>query len=152
MALASCRRLLSGVHPQQQRATAVRVLLQRICSQPQRPLITSSSLNKFNQPRLSEESDHVTDGVTHPPQVVVPRSSDSHTCTVQEPEPGNNSGSHDRAVVNPAVDGVYHELYPDPNVGQGEKGEEEEWVPTELTLKKLPSIYLKLSKSRLTGI
>ena len=77
-------------------------------------------------------------------------------------------GSHSHAVAasSNAVDGTLHE-YEDgqawmeerSKVVVGEPGREEqreegeeEWSHTELSWRKLPSIYLKLSKSRLTGI
>lgn len=147
--IASCRRLLIGSHHRPQQLASVSPLLQQICSgAPQRSVVTSSTLNKFNQPRLREENDHVT-GETPALPIAVP----SHPDHRAVEEPADNKRSHDCAVVSPAVDGVFHEPYPDPSASREEAEEEgeEERVETGMTLKKLSSIYLKLSKSRLSG-
>ena len=164
MSSASCRKLLT------QRVTAVNLLpkspatvrllgLVTYSGQYQRSLHTPSSLNKLNQPKLREDvnNEHVPD-LTHPPRNgnVVPPLPADHSCTVQD----SNKKSHDHTGTN-AVDGVIQERHSDgrkqhmegeeKREEQDEKEAEEEWAQTELTLKKLPSIYLKLSKSRLTG-
>ena len=150
--LASCRRLLIEAHSQPPQLVSLNLLLHQICSgAPQRSVVTSSSLNKFNQPKLREESDHVTDGPGAAPAlpIAVP-SHPNHRRAVEEP--ARNRRSHDCAVnvVGPAVDGVFHEPYPDPSSSREDTKVEQD-PETDLTLKKLSSIYLKLSKSRLSG-
>ena len=141
MTSASCRRLLINLHHPHRQQTTLR-LLQVLSNLPQRSLCTSWSLNKLNQPKLREEDEH-TD-VTHPPLKVPPDRA------VQE---DGRRRSHDLVVAS-TVDGVFREQYPDESQheteGVREEGEEEV-AQTELSLRKLTSIYLKLSKSRLTG-
>ena len=81
-------------------------------------------------------------------QTTVPLNPDDPNSAVKD----SSKSIHDHDVAS-AVDGVYHEPYPDANRQKNNEEEEEgeEWEHTELTWKKLPNIYLKLSKSRLTG-
>ena len=164
---ASCRRLLhrNGIYysrHQLQRSTTVANLLQILSGWPAKRLFCASApLNKLNQPKLKEENELSSD-LTHPqphPSGVIPP---DHA----HPKEVSEFRSHDHAAARTnTVDGVLQERHQHEDgqawieesskeVGQREeqRQEEGEWAHTELTWRKLPSIYLKLSKSRLTGL
>ena len=169
MISASCRRLLhrNGVYYSRhrlQRAATVAKLLQILTEWPAKRLFCASApLNKLNQPKLREENELSSD-LTHPqpcpPGVLPPAADHAHSkenCELR-------SHDHTAASTN-TVDGAVREqhLYYEGQAwiedrskeagGREEHRQEEvEWAHTELTWKKLPSIYLKLSKSRLTGM
>lgn len=177
MISASCRRLLhrNGIHHyvyshhQLQRAPIIAKLIQILSRWPAKRLFCASvSLNKLNQPKLKEENNELLSDLTHPqprlPGVLPP----DHTHTEEDSKLGSHR--HAPAASANAVDGALHEQHqyeegqawmekrskevvggPGRREEQRE-GEEEEWAHTELSWRKLPSIYLKLSKSRLTGI
>ena len=146
--------MLVGVRPQQQlRVTAIKVHLQQsFIGQRLQALSTSLPCEKLNQPKLREDNEQATD-VEHAQRTVVPTDG-----TIEDR--GVSTRSHDQ-VVAAAVDDVLEDGRKGAGGGSGQweesKGlkegeeEEEEWAQSELTLKKLTSIYLKLSKSRLTG-
>ena len=171
MISASCRRLLhrNGVyysHHQMERAPTVAKFLQMLSRWPAKRLFcASASLNKFNQPKLKEENELSSSDLTHPqprPPGVLPP---NHTHAKED----SKLGSHSHAVTAnaSAVDGALCEQHQyeegqvwteeRSKVVVGESGREqreegeEEWSHTELSWRKLPSIYFKLSKSRLTG-
>ena len=176
MILASCRRLLhrnGGIfysrHQLQCTATVAK-LLQVLSGWPaKRSFCASASLNKLNQPKLKEEielSSELTHPQPRPPGVLPP----DRTHTEEE---DSKLRSHDHAAAAAStntVDGVLHERHKYYEEGQGgwieggpkevvegrreeqrQEGEEG-WAHSEITWRKLPSIYLKLSKSRLTGM
>ena len=168
MISASCWRLLNrnGVYysnHQLQGAAATARLLRILSGWPaKRSFCASVLLNKLNQPKLhiKEENEHSPD-LTHPqplPPGVIP--GPPGNAQIKE---SSKSRSHDHATagINTVVDGVFQERRQNApsmedtskEVGHREeqRQEEEEWAHTELTWRKLPSIYLKLSKSRLTG-
>ena len=167
MISASCRRLLhrNGIYysrHQLQRSATVAKLLQILSGWPAKRLFCASApLNKLNQPKLKEENELSSD-LTHPqphPSGVIPP---DHA----HPKEVSEFRSHDHAAARTnTVDGVLQERHQHEDgqawieesskeVGQREeqRQEEGEWAHTELTWRKLPSIYLKLSKSRLTGL
>ena len=173
MISASCRRLLhrNGVHyshHQMQRAPTVAKLLQMLSRWPTKRLFcASASLNKLNQPKLKEENELSSSDLTHPqprpPCVLSP----DHTHAKEDSKLGSHN--HAAAASTSAVDGTLRERhqYEEDQVwteerskvvvgepGREEQREEgeEEWSHMEFSWRKLPSIYLKLSKSRLTGI
>lgn len=151
-----------------QRAPTVAKLLQMLSRWPTKRLFcASASLNKLNQPKLKEENELSSSDLTHPqprPPGVVPP---DHTHAKEDSKLGSHS--HAVAASTSAVDGTLREQHQyeegqawteeRSKVVVGEPGREEqreegeeEWSHTELSWRKLPSIYLKLSKSRLTGI
>ena len=151
---AFCRRLLVSAHPQQLRLVGRKgSVLQNYTRQRWQTLSTSALCYKLNQPKVREERDHVTDDVRTPQQAAVPLDD-----VVRDRRAGTRS--HDQVIavtVDDVVEGGQRyisgrgqQTEEEGHQKEGEE-EEEEWVQSELTLKKLPSIYLKLSKSRLTG-
>ena len=89
----------------------------------------------------------MTDDVRTPQQAAVPLDD-----VVRDGRAGTRS--HDQVVAvtvdDVIVSGRGQQTEEEEHLKEREE-EEEEWAQSELTLKKLPSIYLKLSKSRLTG-
>lgn len=168
MISASCRRLLNrnGVcysHLRLQGAAPAARLFQILSGWPaKRSLCASVLRNKLNQPKLhvKEESEHLSD-LTHPqprPPGVIP--GPPGNAQIRE---DSKSRSHDHAAASTnTVDGVFQEQHQNApwmektskkvEHREEQRQEEEEWTHAELTWRKLPSIYLKLSKSRLTGI
>ncbi len=173
MISASCRRLLHRnsvhySHHRLQRATTVTKLLQILSGWPaKRVLCASASLSKVNQPKLKEESELSAD-LTHPqprPPGVLPP---DHAQAKEDSK--LRSHNHAAAASTNAVEdalceqrqyeegqGLIEERSKEEEVeGLGRREEqreegEEELADRELSWRKLPSIYLKLSKSRLTG-
>ena len=175
MISASCRRLLhrNGVmgvyypHHREQRAATVAKLLQIMNGLPAKRLFCASvSLNKLNQPKLKEEVVELSSDLTHPQPRPPGVSPPNHASAKEDSK--LRSQQHTAAVSTNAVDGVLQEGHRYEEGGQAwieegskeelggtkeeERQKEEEWIRTELTWRKLPSIYLKLSKSRLTGM
>ena len=172
---ASCRRLLhrNGIfysRHQLQRTSTVAKLLRVLSGWPtKRSFCASVSLNKLNQPKLKEEIELSSD-LTHPqprPPGVLPP---DHTHAKEEDSKLRSPDHAAAAASTSAVDGVLHERHQYYEEGQGawieggpkevvegrreeqrQEGEEG-WAHSEITWRRLPSIYFKLSKSRLTGM